>query len=156
MKIPKVEGEPRWSKLQMRLGWVFKKNHRSDSVPAIIRSFWHVVIRGYVYEICKICGRPVSGAIHTYWLSTNKLWEEVNGQTGGTLCPRCFARKAEKMGNAIAWLALPMKDVDDYHRTTTQLERIFDEASGALPQDAGELLSLIRHIEIETVKEKPS
>lgn len=115
-KIPKVEGEPHWGKLPMRLGWVFKKTYRSDGIVAIFRAFWHVVIRRYVYEICASCGRPVSSAIHTYWIAPDELWEQINGQSGGVLCPRCFARRAEKSGIAIAWLGLRMEDVDDIHR----------------------------------------
>lgn len=35
------------------------------------------------------------------------------------------------------------------HPDSARLERIFDEADGALPQDAGALLNLIREIETE-------
>lgn len=154
MKIPKVEGEPRWGKLPMRIGWVFKKNYRSANPVAIARAFWHVVIRKYVYEICANCGRPVSNAIHTYWLASDNLWEQVNGQSGGVLCPRCFAQQAEEMGISVAWVGMRTEDVDDYHRNITRLERIFDAADGVLPQDAGELLNLIRDMEIEMVREK--
>lgn len=117
MKIPKVEGEPRWGKLPMRLGWVFKKNYRSASPMAIARAFWHVVIRRYVYEICASCGRPVSSAIHTYWIAPDELWMQVNGQSSGVLCPRCFARQAEKSGITVAWLGLRMEEVDDVYRS---------------------------------------
>lgn len=106
-----VVDEPEWGRLPMRLGWVFKKAHRRAGVVATIRAFWHVVIRGYVYEVCS-CGRPVSAAIRTYWLAPNSLWEQVNGRSEGVLCPRCFADRAEAQGVTVAWLGMRMDDAD--------------------------------------------
>jgi hypothetical protein len=106
-----ARGEPRWGKLPMRLGWVFKKPHRPDGGRAVLRAFWHVVLRGYVYEVC-LCGRPVSAAIRTYWLAPDDLWERVNGRSEGVLCPRCFADRAAAQDITVAWLGARMEDVD--------------------------------------------
>lgn len=93
------------------------------------RFYWRYVCR-YAYEICDCCGRPVASRLGpmkvestdwlngrkalapwTYWVATAELWEGVNGQVTGILCPLCFTRKALDKGIFVHWEAAIDSDV---------------------------------------------
>ncbi len=92
--------EPKWGNLSMRLQWVFGERYRCVGVAAITRAFWRRVIRGYVYEICGKCGRPVG----LVWSAPDATWLEINGQKGGVRCIPCFNLALEATGVQVSWV----------------------------------------------------
>lgn len=102
-----VPTEPRWGKLPMRLRWVQKQR---GGRRARVRCFWHTAVRGYAYEVCDECGRPVGATTGSWWSAPDDLWHEVVGTPAddhsGVLCPPCFTLKAERVGVLVRWEAV--------------------------------------------------
>lgn len=64
------------------------------------RAFWHHVVRGYGYEVCGECGRPVDQA----WVANDQLWIDVMGHEGGLLCIPCFDKELSQSGRFVRWV----------------------------------------------------
>jgi hypothetical protein len=72
---------------------------------ARLRALWTYLVRGYRYEICERCGRPVG----LVWHADDELWATVSGHDDGSgiLCPACFDAAAERLGRFVRWEARP-------------------------------------------------
>lgn len=53
---------------------------------ALLRAIYWRHLRGYKYEVCHDCGRPV----RVVWMAPDGEWERVMGGPGGVLCIPCF------------------------------------------------------------------
>jgi hypothetical protein len=87
-----------WS-IASRCSYVLWRKTFTGGWKARARAFWHHAIRGYRYEICGECGRPVD----VVWTADDELWLEVVGQPGGLLCIPCFDTKVERSGLFLCW-----------------------------------------------------
>lgn len=76
-----------------------------ESRRARLRGFWNLMARGYRYEICMACGRPVGPHTGSWWAAPDDLWLRVVGDPHGVVCPPCFTRKAEALGIPVFWRA---------------------------------------------------
>lgn len=77
------------------------------SLRARARALWHYCVKRHLYEICMICGRPVSrGTGPTWWSAPDDLWLKVNGGEDGVMCPACFTEKSFEVGEPIRWTAV--------------------------------------------------
>lgn len=89
-----------WS-VGSRISYVlWRRKSWTGGLSARARAFWHHVVRGYDYEVCGECGRPVSQT----WLTDDQLWIDVMGHEGGLLCIRCFDGKLERPGRMVRWV----------------------------------------------------
>jgi hypothetical protein len=77
-----------------------------ESRRARLRGCWHIVVRGYAYEICMACGRPVGPRTGSWWAAPDVLWKRVIGDRHGVVCPPCFTRKAADKGIVVSWRAV--------------------------------------------------
>lgn len=69
-------------------------------VLAKFRAFWWTKIRRHDSELCYDCGRPYS----LWWCDVPGLWSRVTGYAdNGLCCPRCFERRAERIGIVVEW-----------------------------------------------------
>lgn len=82
-----------------RIAYVLWQKNYSGGLAARLRAFWHCVVRGYRFEICGDCGRPVKQV----WLTDDRLWREVMGGEGGLLCIPCFDGELEDRGDYVTW-----------------------------------------------------
>jgi hypothetical protein len=82
-----------------------------------VRAFWHHVVRGYGYEVCGDCGRPVNQA----WVADDQAWIDVMGHEGGLLCIPCFDKKLEGSGRLVRWT--PTTDEDAARPETAPRKR---------------------------------
>ena len=81
---------------------------RAFSGMARLRAFWHRHVRGYEYEVCQHCGRPV---LEVWWCHDDRLWEVVTGRekpsgkeaAGGVWCISCFNSAAQRHVDWIEW-----------------------------------------------------
>jgi hypothetical protein len=90
-----------------RISYVlWRRKSWTGGSTARARGFWHHVVRGYDYEVCGECGRPVDQA----WLTDDQQWIDVMGHEGGLLCIPCFDRKLEKPGRLVRWLPIIEED----------------------------------------------
>jgi hypothetical protein len=95
-----------WS-VASRISYVlWRRKSWTGGVIVRARAFWHHVVRGYRYEICGECGRPVDQV----WVAGNQLWRDVMGHDGGLLCIPCFNRKLEKHGCFVRWIPTVEED----------------------------------------------
>jgi hypothetical protein len=85
--------------LASRISYVLWRRRWSGGFTAQIRAFWHHVVRGYRYEICGECGRPVG----LVWFAPDDLWLEVSGSEAGISCIPCFDAKLESRGVYVSW-----------------------------------------------------
>lgn len=97
------------SALPLRFDWpmgsrisyvLWRRTSWSGGLVARGRAFWHHVVRGYRYETCGECGRPIEQA----WVAADALWLQVMPTSGGLLCISCFDRKVEKSGRFVRWI----------------------------------------------------
>lgn len=88
-----------------RVRWVLSAPFASRR--ARLRAVWHYIGRGYEYEICMTCGRPVGRATGSWWGAPDDLWRRVSGDANGVLCPLCFTAAADALGEPIHWEAVP-------------------------------------------------
>lgn len=82
-----------------RISYVLWRRKWSGGLTARARAFWHHVVRGYRYEICRECGRPVG----LVWLAPNDLWLAVFGTEAGIRCIPCFNAELESRGVYVSW-----------------------------------------------------
>lgn len=82
-----------------RIAYVLWQKHYSGGPSARLRAFWHHILRGYRFEICGGCGRPVKQV----WLADSHQWRDVMGGEGGTLCIPCFDAELEVRGVYATW-----------------------------------------------------
>ena|ERR1700754_831261 len=82
-----------------RISYVLWRRSWTGGWAARSRAFWHHVVRGYRYEICGECGRPVKQV----WVTDDQLWLDVMGHEGGTLCIPCFDAELERRGLLVTW-----------------------------------------------------
>jgi hypothetical protein len=82
-----------------RISYVLWRRRWKGGLTARARAFWHHVVRGYRYEICDECGRPVG----LVWLAADDLWLEVSGTKAGVRCISCFNTELEKRGVFVSW-----------------------------------------------------
>jgi hypothetical protein len=94
-----------------RLVWIIKQAPFA-SRRARLRGFWHYIMRGYQYEICKQCGRPVGPHTGSWWYAPTNLWAELIGEPIGTLCPPCFTAAGDAVGISIYWRAVRDQDIE--------------------------------------------
>lgn len=87
-----------WS-LPIRASYALWRKNYTGGIVARLRAFWHHVVRGYRYEVCGECGRPVEQV----WNAPDELWQEVMGWPGGLLCIRCFDAKLEDRPGWVLW-----------------------------------------------------
>ncbi len=87
-----------------RLVWVIKRAP-FISRRARLRGFWHYIVRGYRYEICIRCGRPVGPHTGSWWYVSEDLWNDIIGEPTGVLCPPCFTTAGDAVGVPICWRA---------------------------------------------------
>ena len=86
--------------LASRISYVlWRRTSWTGGFAARAHAFWHHVVRGYAYEICGECGRPVEQV----WLADDPLWLEVMGHEGGLLCIPCFDAELEERGLFVRW-----------------------------------------------------
>jgi hypothetical protein len=89
-----------WS-VGSRISYVlWRRKSWTGGLTARARAFWHHVVRGYDYEVCGECGRPVNQT----WLTDDQTWIDVMGHEGGLLCLRCFDGKLERPGRMVRWV----------------------------------------------------
>jgi hypothetical protein len=62
-------------------------------IPAL---YWRHV-RRYEFEVCHRCGHPVG----LVWRTSDDLWRQVMGHSGGVLCVRCFDQAADVYWQAV-------------------------------------------------------
>jgi hypothetical protein len=74
---------------------------------ARLRAVWWYLIRGYRYEMCKACGRPVCEREGreplSWWHAPDALWMEVVGNEANILCKSCFSHACDERGISIYW-----------------------------------------------------
>lgn len=95
--------------LPMRIHYVLFKKQYTGGLAARLRAFWHYVVRGYRYEVCDECGRPVG----LVWLTVNELWSQVVGSDAGIRCVGCFDAELERRGVSACWLPVSLDQADD-------------------------------------------
>lgn len=97
-----------------RLGRVSYVWRRFDGMARVRAAYWFL-IRGYEYEVCQHCGRPV-GLV--WWCHDDKLWEEVTGRAktpgsdeaaGGVWCISCFDAAARERADWIEWAPMNLR-----------------------------------------------
>jgi len=87
---------PRWALRYLRRG----------RVVAALRQLWWRLVRGYIGEGCRDCGRP-----YLLWHARDDLYGRVTGfwpypdgeAGGGPFCPACFTDRAEALGIMVIW-----------------------------------------------------
>lgn len=82
-----------------RISYVLWRKSWTGGFAARGRGFWHHVVRGYRYEICGGCGRPIEQA----WVADDALWLRVMPTPGGLLCVSCFDDRVERSGRFVRW-----------------------------------------------------
>ena len=82
-----------------RISYVLWRRSWPGGFAARARGFWHHVVRGYRYEICGECGRPVG----LVWLADDQLWLDVMGHEGGMMCIPCFDAELESRDVFVSW-----------------------------------------------------
>lgn len=85
--------------LPSRVSYALWRKNYTGGLAARVRCFWHHVVRGYRYEVCGECGRPVEQV----WWAPEDLWLEAMGWEGGLLCIPCFDLKLEDRPGLVRW-----------------------------------------------------
>ena len=83
-----------------------------------------------IIEFCGDCGRRVGQVWHT----SDTLWTLLvpdDATRPGTMCVRCFDRRAQASGLMIYWRA----DVDDSHFLDVNLSRLPDAITQRIPDN---------------------
>lgn len=107
----------------MLLGWRRARHHvRRRQWVALVRSLWISFVLCDDIETCQGCGRR-----YDRWWAPQPLWDELIGNYGGLLCPRCFTVRAEAVGVRVCWT--PMVTSRDGCATTNHW---LDETRDAL------------------------
>jgi hypothetical protein len=89
-----------------RLRWAARTTRRPRTLSGYLRLLWHDFILHGLFgpggERCQDCGRS-----YPLWHAEGDLWDRVQGNRGGLLCPSCFSRRARESGLSVEFRAVP-------------------------------------------------
>lgn len=95
-----MRSSPFYWPLVSRATYALWRKRYTGGLRARLRSIWHHVIKGYRYEVCGQCGRPVD----VVWEAPTELWQEVMGDPRGLICIPCFDGELEQRGLFARWV----------------------------------------------------
>lgn len=96
-----------WLRLILNCAWWYAKRGR---FVAMFRTLWVQAVLHDNGETCQTCGKR-----YMLWMSNGDLYEQVKGNRGGLLCPRCFGRLAEAKGITVCWSPNVVRDESGDH-----------------------------------------
>jgi hypothetical protein len=82
-----------------RVSYALWQKHYTGGPLSRLRGGWYYLARGYRYEICEECGRPVG----LVWVAPDDLWLEVAEADTGIRCIPCFDAELERRGIFASW-----------------------------------------------------
>lgn len=87
--------------------WAWSSVRFKRGILCVLRDLYWAYIRGYIYEICGFCSRPV----RVVWWADDDLWRRFSGDSG-VCCPRCFAERAQQARALLVWVPMVWRDGD--------------------------------------------